>query len=175
MTDLAWGAHVSAAFRNRVYEISTALGIDPTNLMSCMAFESGETFSPSIRNAAGSGAVGLIQFMPQTAAALDTSTEELASLTAEQQLEFVADYFRPWTGRMHNLGDVYGVILWPGMVGKGEDYVLFDKADPNHPARYIQNRGLDFNHDGKIIRREACSAVQSKRIKGLTPPHLWSA
>lgn len=41
--------------------------------MAAMAFESGETFSPSIKNAAGSGAVGLIQFMPSTAKALGTS------------------------------------------------------------------------------------------------------
>jgi hypothetical protein len=174
MNTLAWGARVSAAFRTRVYEISAGLGIDPTNLMSCMAFETGETFSPSVRNAAGSGAVGLIQFMPQTAAALDTSTEELASLSAEQQLEFVADYFRPWSGRMHNLGDIYGVILWPAMVGKSEDYVLFDINDHQHPARYIQNRGLDFNKDGLITRREACGAVQIKRVKGLAPPNVWA-
>lgn len=173
MNQLAWGARVSAAFRERVTEIAYGLGCDPSDLMACMAFESGETFSPSIRNAAGSGAVGLIQFMPSTAAALGTSTEALAAMTPEQQLEEVAAYFRPWTGRMHSISDVYGVILWPGMVGKGDDYVLFDSADDAHPARYIQNRGLDFNKDGLITRREACAAVQAKRAKGLATGNVW--
>jgi hypothetical protein len=171
---LGWGARVSADFRQRVIVIAAGLGVDPTDLMACMAFESGETFSPSIRNAAGSGAVGLIQFMPSTAAALGATVEELAALTAEQQLQYVADYFRPWTGRLHNLGDVYGVILWPGMVGKGEDYVLFDKADPAHPVRYVQNRGLDFNADGRITRREAVDHVAQTRLKGLTAPNVWA-
>lgn len=35
--------------------------------MACMAFETGETFSPNEPNKADSGAVGLIQFMPKVA------------------------------------------------------------------------------------------------------------
>ena len=38
--------------------------------MAVMSFETGGTFDPGIRNAAGSGATGLIQFMPSTAAGL---------------------------------------------------------------------------------------------------------
>jgi hypothetical protein len=160
MTTLAWGARVSAGFRSRVQEIAAGLGIDASWLMACMAFESGQTFSPSIRNAAGSGAVGLIQFMPQTAAALGTSTAELAAMSPEAQLEFVADYFRPRTGRLRNLGDVYGAILWPAMIGKPDSFVVFDKADPDHPKLYLQNQGLDFNKDGKVTRGEACARPQ---------------
>ena len=65
---LAWGAKVSAAFRNKVRAIASELGTDPNFLMAAMAFETGRSFSPSQRNQAGSGAVGLIQFMPRTAA-----------------------------------------------------------------------------------------------------------
>jgi soluble lytic murein transglycosylase-like protein len=145
---IAWGAKVSAEFLARVRQIAGQLGIDPSWLMACMAFESGETFSPSVRNAAGSGAVGLIQFMPSTAAALGTSTDALAAMSDVDQLLYVGKYFFGWAKRLHNLGDVYGVILWPGMVGKPDDYVLFDRADAAHPKRYAQNAGLDFNRDG---------------------------
>jgi soluble lytic murein transglycosylase-like protein len=36
--------------------------------MACMAWESGRSFRPDVKNMAGSGATGLIQFMPTTAA-----------------------------------------------------------------------------------------------------------
>lgn len=54
---IAWSAKVSPEFVNKVVAISERLGIkDPSDLMSCMAWESGETFSPSVLNGAGSGA-----------------------------------------------------------------------------------------------------------------------
>lgn len=163
---LAWGAKVSPLFRQKVTAIAGILKIDPSWLMACMAFESGGTFSPSVKNAAGSGAVGLIQFMPSTAAALGTSTEALAQLTAEQQLDVVQAYFHSWTGKLHNLGDVYMTILWPGAIGKPDDFVLFDRADRAHPARYVQNAGLDYNRDGRVTRGEAYAHVQARLVQG---------
>lgn len=171
---LAWGARVSAAFRARVLRLAEQHGADPSDFMACMAFESGETFSADIRNAAGSGAVGLIQFMPQTAASLGTSTGALANMTPEAQLDYVARYFKPWIGRLKNLGDIYGAILWPAMIGRSDAYVLFDQADEKRPKLYIQNRGLDFNKDGKITRAEACAAVVAKRVKGLKPGNVFA-
>ena len=96
---LAWGKKVSDAFRSRVVEICTNLGSDPNWLMACMAFESAHSFSPSIVNKAGSGAIGLIQFMPATANALGTTTEHLATMTAVQQLDYVEKYFLPRKGK----------------------------------------------------------------------------
>ena len=175
MQPLAWGAKVSPAFRDRVNQIAAGLGGAPSWLMACMANETGQTFDPAIRNAAGSGAVGLIQFMPQTAAALGTSTAALAAMSAEAQLEYVADYFRPWTGRLHSLGDTYGAILWPAMIGKPDSYVVFDKADAAHPKLYLQNHGLDADSNGKITRAEVCSRVQLLLARGLQPGNVWSA
>lgn len=165
---LAWGRMVSTTFLTSVLQICNRLSIkDPSWLMSCIAFETGETFSPKIKNAAGSGAVGLIQFMPSTAASLGTSTEALAAMSAEDQLAFVELYFHRWAGRMSSLGDVYGVILWPGMVGKPDDFVVFREADPFHPKYYIQNKGLDFNKDGTITKKEIVSLIQKKLDKGM--------
>jgi hypothetical protein len=166
---LAWGKKVSEEYCQRVGEIADSLGTDPNYLMACMAFESGETFSPSIKNAAGSGAIGLIQFMPSTAQALGTTTDELASMTAEEQLDYVEKYFNPSRGKLKSLDDVYMAILWPAAVGKPSDYVLFAKDDSEHPKRYIQNAGLDFNQDGIITKAEAADKVRKKLAKGLLP------
>ena len=68
--------------------------------------------------------------MPSTAQALGTTTDELASLTAVEQLEFVEKYFEPSNGKLSSLDDVYMAILWPVAVGKPRDYVLFRQDDP---------------------------------------------
>lgn len=170
---LAWGARVSAAFRARAVQIAAVLGVDPSDLLACIAWETGETFRADVRNAAGSGAVGLIQFMPATAAALGTTTSILAAMTPEDQLGVVLRYFKPWVGRLKNLGDLYGAILWPGMIGRSDGYVLFDKADQARPKLYIQNAGLDFNRDGKITRGEVIAKVLAKRSKGLMASNVW--
>lgn len=172
---LAWGAKVSPLFRATCLDICGRLGIpDPSWLMACMAFETGETFSPSIRNGAGSGAVGLIQFMPQTAAALGTSIEDLSKMTAEEQLAFVYEYFIPRAGRLRNLGDVYAAILWPGMIGKTDDTIIFRQGDTSHPKLYLQNKGLDLNHDGNITRGEVVARVYKELTRGLTPPNNFN-
>lgn len=160
---LAWGSRVSEAFRRRLVGIADDLGCDPNHLMAAMAFETGESFSPSVRNAAGSGATGLIQFMPATATLLGTTTGELARLTAEAQLEYVAKYFRPYRRRLTTLEDVYMAILWPAAIGKPNDHVLF-----RSPTRaYTQNRGLDRNNDGRVTKGEAAAKVSAKLTKGL--------
>ena len=166
---LAWGKKVSSAFRQKLLLIAGNLGVQPDYLMACMAFESGGTFSPSVKNAAGSGAVGLIQFMPSTAMALGTTSGALAAMTAVKQLDFVEKYFQSKKGKLKTLADVYMAILWPIAVGKPPDYVLFDKRDADHPKRYIQNAGLDFNRDGLVTKAEAAAKVTRQLDIGLLP------
>lgn len=170
---LAWGRHVSEAFRGKLIDICGQLGADPSDMMACMAFESGETFRSDVRNAAGSGAIGLIQFMPATATALGTSVLALAAMTAERQLDVVAQYFRPQRGRLRNLEDLYMAILWPTGVGKPDSFVLFDRNDDRHPKRYTQNAGLDADRDGQVTRAEACAKIRAKLAKGLQQEHCW--
>lgn len=165
---IAWGGKVSPDFRNRVRWIADDLNMPEEGaswLMACMAFESAETFSPSIRNAAGSGATGLIQFMPRTAEGLGTTTAALASMTAEDQLNYVYKYFRPYRGRLNVLSDVYMAILWPAAIGKPENHILWTKDA--RPTTYRQNAGLDVNRDGAITKGEAAKLVSDKLAKGL--------
>jgi hypothetical protein len=167
MMSLAWGQRVSAAFRDRVRAIANDLRCSANDLMTCMAWESGRTFSPSVRNAAGSGAIGLIQFMPTTAAALGTTSEKLARMTAEQQLDLVARYFAPFKGRLRNLGDMYFAILWPDGIGKPDDAVIWTKQ--TRPTTYLQNKGLDLDKDGVITRAEVIAKVSPLLAQGLLP------
>jgi hypothetical protein len=46
---IAWGAKVPAEFKLKAIQVATNLGVSPDFLMACMAFETGETFSPSIK------------------------------------------------------------------------------------------------------------------------------
>jgi hypothetical protein len=206
---LAWGgaldnlpafkgrAGAAQAFRDRVFWMAGPDGLDmPKNgaswLMACMAWESNETFSADVRNMAGSGATGLIQFMPSTALPFFYSADQikrmtegekriygaratarLAAMTPEDQLNYVFRYFKPWKGRLKNLGDVYMAILWPGGVGQPDTYVLWNKD--TRPTTYRQNAGLDINKDGRITRAECLVKVTEKLNRGFEPGRVWSA
>lgn len=171
---LAWGRKVSQTFRDRVFWIGDELGLDPDHLMACMAWESAETFRADVKNAAGSGATGLIQFMPSTARALGTTTAKLAAMTPEDQLNYVYKYFLPYKGRLKTLSDLYMAILWPKGVGKPESYALFVRGQ-KPLANYQQNAGLDVNKDGIITKAECSAKVQAKLIRGMSPAHRWVA
>lgn len=172
LTTLAWGAHVSAQFRAKVMGIAGRLVMNPNHLMACMAWESAETFSPKITNAAGSGATGLIQFMPSTARGMGVTTGALAAMTAEMQLDYVEEYFKPYRGKLKTLSDVYMAILWPAGIGKPESYVLWERGKA--PTTYRQNAGLDINKDAAITKAEAARKVSEKLEKGLLPQHAWA-
>ncbi len=148
---------VSSQFLDKVSGISERLGVRGEYLMAVMGFETGGTYSPSIPNEAGSGAVGLIQFMPTTATGLGTSTQELASMSDIEQLDYVERYFSPYRGRLNSLEDVYMAVLWPRAIGRGSEYVLWDRS---RGTVYEQNSGLDSNNDGVVTAGEATDKVR---------------
>lgn len=161
---------MSPEFRERVWGMADRFDLSPDDIMTCIAWETGRTFSPSVKNMAGSGAVGLIQFMPQTAVGLGTSSAALAAMTAVQQLEYVERYFRPWRGRLRDLADLYMAILWPAAVGKPDNYVLFDRK--RRPTAYRQNAGLDLDRNGAVTREECVFKLRSTRSTGLLPGNI---
>lgn len=168
MIRLAWGNRVNATFRTKIVLICDNLGIDPSYLMSCMAFESAETFSPGIKNMAGSGAVGLIQFMSSTAIDLGTTTDRLAAMSAVDQLDYVQKYFSRYVHRLKTLEDTYMAILFPAAIGKPPEYILFSQTDTDgHIKAYLQNKGLDWNKDGNITKYEASLGVRKEYDKGM--------
>jgi hypothetical protein len=137
--------------------------------MAAMAFESGESFKSDVKNAAGSGAVGLIQFMPSTAKGLGTTTEKLAAMSNVDQLDYVKKYFQAYSAKkLLTIEDMYMAILYPKAIGQGNDYVLFEKGTGKKPTKaYSQNSGLDTDNDGKITVQEAAAKVRAKLKKGL--------
>lgn len=169
---MAWGKKLTKAERASVRWIANDLGgFTADDLMDCIAWESDETFSPSIKNKAGSGATGLIQFMPATARSLGTTVEALAKMTVVEQLNYVYKYFRPFKGRLRGLGDLYMAILWPAAVGKPDSFALWDRA--SRPTTYRQNAGLDVNGDKVITRGEALTKVRERAAKGRLAPVYW--
>ncbi len=166
---MAWGAKVSREFRTRIwwicYDPEMGLGMNHDDLMSCIAWETGRSFEPDKRNLAGSGATGLIQFMPSTARALGTTTDDLARMSAEDQLNYVWKYFEPWKGKLKTLSDLYMAILWPKGVGEPEHYTLWTKT--REPVTYRQNSGLDTNKDGTITKAECSAKLYAMKAEGL--------
>jgi len=156
---IAWGAKVSVAFKAKLIEISQNLGVDPNYLISAMALETGETFSPFVKNP--NGATGLIQFTPETAAELGTSIADLAVMTAVKQLDYVEKYFNPYKS-LETIEDVYMAILWPAAIGKANSWALFTKPS----AQYERNSGLDTDQDGCVTKEEAAAIVRAKLFKG---------
>ncbi|MGO9325100.1 MAG: transglycosylase SLT domain-containing protein [Terracidiphilus sp.] len=157
---IAWGARVSAAFKAKLIQIARNIGVDPNFLISAIAFETGESFSPSIKNA--SGATGLIQFTPATAAELGTTTDDLAAMSAENQMDYVEKYFDPYRNILETIEDVYMAILWPAAIGKANSWVLFSRPSP----QYDRNSGLDTDKDGNVTKEEAAAMVRAKLRKG---------
>ena len=141
------------AFYEKVIHISKKIKCDPNDLMGVMWVESDHSFSPTAKNPHGA-AVGLIQFMPDTAKALGTTRDKLLAMTAVEQLEYVEKFLvanKTAAGYKDNetinRGTLYSLVFLPGrskrdvLTTKGEDY-------------YEQNKILDSNKDGKITKAD---------------------
>lgn len=164
---LIWGKLVTEEFRAKVRQIAKNLNLDPNWLMAVMAFETGRTFSPSQPNKGGSGATGLIQFMPSTAIGLGTTTAKLARMTAVEQLDYVEKYYQQIRRKISGLGDAYMAVLWPIAVGRPDSYIMWERDTGPYQRQYRANDKLDINNDGVITRGEAVSRVNLAYKEGL--------
>ena len=145
--------------------LSEKYNVSSEDLLRVISFETGGTFNPAVKNAMGSGATGLIQFMPNTARGLGTTTEALANMSRVEQLQYVDKFFEGKGIEGASFDDLYMAILFPVAVGKADDFVLFGQGatQPGFgagSAAYSQNSGLDINNDGSITKAEA--AAQAK-------------
>lgn len=168
--DIAWSGKVSPEFTQKTKDICDKLKSpagSPNWLMSCMAFETGRTFSPTIKNGAGAPYYGLVQFGKLALQDIGVSLPSLLAMTAEQQLDCVYAFFKPYAGRLQDLPSFYMRILWPAGVDKPDTYVLWDKADSKRAVAYTQNRGLDINNDGQINRGEVSRVIWNMYAEGM--------
>ena len=153
------------AFIARVITISHRLGIEPEWLMQVFVNESG--MNHQAVNVA-SGATGLIQFMPDTAAALGTSVAALKSMTNVQQLDWVYKYLAPYAGRIASYIDLYFTVFFPLAIGKPDDWV-FQTSKLTAGKIASQNPVFDLNRDGKLTVAEVREAMLRK------VPSAWIA
>jgi hypothetical protein len=171
--DIPWGKKFTEQEITKLRQVVRNLGLPPHNVqdfMGCMAWETGETFSPSIKSPV-STATGLIQFMKNTAIGLGTTVEALAKMSVVEQLGYVEKHFLPYRKKIQNLGDIYLAILWPAGIGKSDDTVLWQEGD----SQFLPNKGIDFNADGKITRLECIQKVRNKLVKGFLPGNVRKA
>lgn len=108
--------------KQKVESIATELGVKPDDLYIIFKAETAGTFDPSIKNSIG--AVGLIQFLPDTAKGLGTTTDALQKMSALQQLDYVRKYFINRKGQYKNAYDLYLQAFFPLALGKPADFVI---------------------------------------------------
>ena len=103
-----------------------------------------------------SHATGLIQFMPDTAIGLGTTTDALYKMTAVEQLDYVYLYYKK-IGIKPGMtaGDLYIATFYPAALGKGDNNVIASKGH----IRYSQNKALDRNNDGTITNADVKNSV----------------
>ena len=134
-------------FEDKVCQVSRKLSIPPEWLMAVMHSES--RFDASVSNYKGSGATGLIQFMPTTVKDYDVTIKQLRNMNHVEQLDFVYEYLNDKKERYHefeNLTDLYLAILYPQALNEDYCYTLY--ALPSQA--YRQNSGLDHDRDGRV-------------------------
>jgi len=163
---LIWGERVNQDFRIKVKQVAGRLGFDPNWLMAVMAFETGRSFSSSMKNPKGS-ATGLIQFTESTAQDLGTTTRDLARMNAVDQLDYVEKYYSKYKKAINNLGDCYMKVLYPVAMGKPDSYVMWVKDNPVTGKYYNANPNLDTNKNNQITRGEAVSRVNNEMKEGM--------
>ena len=102
---------------NKVEEVAKNLGIEKSYLYSIIHHETAGTWDPAKPNGMGSGAVGLIQFMPDTATALGTTTQDLAKMTIVEQLAYVEKFYKMVGVKPGmDIGDIYMMTFAPKYV-----------------------------------------------------------
>lgn len=139
----------ASAFENKVRLVAQKLAIPPEWLMAVMFSES--RFDFRALNMKGSGAVGLIQFMPATLAEFKPrlSSEAVMNMGEVKQLDLVYMYleqYRQKYGAYKSLTDLYLAILYP----KAREYDYCGALYASPTKAYKQNAGLDEDKDGAV-------------------------
>jgi hypothetical protein len=162
-------------FEQHVAALAARLRVRPSDLLAVMRFESNlrpDAINPTTH------AVGVIQFLPHTAADLlglppglpgreRRAVEAFAAMSADEQLDYVEMYFERVLGGhgSANLRDTYMAVLYPNAVGRGDGYAIahVDGVGAFERAVYRQNAALDANGDGTITAGEATARVAGVR------------
>jgi len=108
------GKPTLSPFAQKIKQVAANINADPIDLATLISFETAGTFSPSIRGPVVKGrgrAVGLIQFMPGTAAELGTTSEALAQMSQVEQMDYVERYLVKRGFRGGTLKQLYSTVF----------------------------------------------------------------
>jgi hypothetical protein len=158
---------LSREFYNKLTKISSELGMNPRDLLLVMYSESGLQSSIVNQDKKYGGAVGLIQFMPDTLRGLGVPKDEVKDFgkkSAEDQLDYVKKYVRgqmAFTGHpFKSASEYYHANFFPKTLKRwhGQDpiqnanTIIVSKNSPDklEAVAYKANRGLDTDNDGHI-------------------------
>ncbi len=172
---IPWGAKVSEDFIRSLLWIEDQIGLPAEFLITAIALETNQTFSPSIRNPRSS-ATGLIQFMAATAKRLGTTTERLAQMNAVTQLGYVYRYFKSFGNDLSDwtLHDTYLAILWPAGIGKDDSHPIFVNDPKRANDVYDVNKVFDRNRDGIVSKAEVGALIDQYWEEGMQEGHCIS-
>ena len=129
-------------FVNKTIEVSNYLKVRPEHLMFLMWFETAHTLDSHIQNKIG--ATGLIQFMPDTARFLGTTTDALKSMSNVEQMEYVKRHLGIFKGKYKDYVDLYCGIFWPAAVGKDDSYRITSDIVAKQNPLFDINKDLDI-------------------------------
>lgn len=159
--DLVWGDKIGCSERKKVVEVAKKLSIDPNWLMTVIALETIETFSPSIDN--GIGYIGLIQFGKTTAETIGTTKDDLGKMSFIQQMDYVEKHLsqKRFQEKFKTLTDLYLAVLYPTACGHGSErnyVVLHGLAYRNNPLFFKEKGEWEYaekiNKNGKKIKKK---------------------
>ena len=164
-------------FLEAVKEVSEKRGINQSEFLGLMASES--SLDPKAVNK-DTGATGLIQFLPEVAESLGTTTDKISEMSRAEQVKLIDKYFdmnklpdNPTAGQLKTN------VLMPAYTDKDDDFELMTKfkkftdGEAGNPNTFSQNKGLDYNEDGFVTVGEAGESIMKKMkefgIKDITP------
>lgn len=128
-----------------------SIGADPDAVAAVISAETGGTFHPKMRNP--DGAVGLIQWTTIGAESQGYEREQIARMSAEQQLRLVRDWYeRAKPARLHRPIDYYLAVFAPAAIGKPDSAEVYSVA--NSPDAFEANAPLDIDGNGVITVAE---------------------
>lgn len=145
------------SFLKEVKTVANRIGTSGNALMAVMWKESG--LNPKAVNPKG-GATGLIQFMPDTAKGLGTTTEKLYNMTNVEQLKYVEKYFNQFKGSKRTYTDLYLITFFPAALEHDDNWFF---KDGKRSAELIGAKNPAIN-GGKPINKIAFRKYVMGRI-----------
>lgn len=101
-------------------------GLDPDAMRSVVGHESGGR-GDAVNGQ--SGATGIIQFMPDSARSVGTTTEELAKMSPAEQLPYAVKYFKDRGITEDSKPEDYAMaVAAPAFIGQPDDAVVYAKG-----------------------------------------------